>query len=82
MNYFKSNIKIIVCVVTFLIVLAAVAAVIELIFIVMNKRKEHFTSGFRQSYRPHIRNIRLTGQGYYNKIKNNTNLFFRKFGLI
>jgi hypothetical protein len=66
----------------FLIVVVVVALLIELIFTTMNKSKENFTSGFRQLYRPHIRNIRLTGQGYYNKIKNNTNLFFRKFGLI
>jgi len=44
--------------------------------------KEYFTSGFREMYRPYIRNVRLIGEKYHNQIKQNNNLFFRKFGLI
>lgn len=44
--------------------------------------KEGFTSGFRQMFRPSIRNVRLFGEKYYNLIKKNTTLFFRKFGVI
>jgi hypothetical protein len=45
-------------------------------------KKEYFTSGFREMYRPYIRNVRLIGEKYHNKIKQNNNSFFRKFGLI
>ena len=45
-------------------------------------KKEEFTSGFREMYRPYVRNVRLIGGNYYNKIKQNIQLFFRKFGLI
>jgi dolichol kinase len=77
MNYFKSNnIKIIVCVVLILIIVIAILPISR------NQKKETFTSGFRQMYRPHIRNVRLISEGYYNKIKSNTDLLFRKFGLI
>jgi hypothetical protein len=47
-----------------------------------NTNKENFTSGFRQMYRPQVRNVRLFGEKYYNKIKNNSHVIFRKFGLI
>jgi len=47
-----------------------------------NNTKENFTSGFRVMYRPHIRNIRLVGERYYNTFTNNIGLVFRKFGLI
>ena len=43
---------------------------------------EGFTSGFRVMYRPHIRNIRLIGEQYYNKFKNNMHVIFRKIGII
>jgi uncharacterized membrane protein SpoIIM required for sporulation len=75
MNYFKSNIKIIVLVLILIIILF-----MPVFF--TNKNQETFTSGFRQIYRPHVRNIRLYSEKYYNKIKNNTQLIFRKFGLI
>ena len=45
-------------------------------------KKEGFTAGFRNFYRPHLRNVRLFGSEYYNRIKNNWRIFFRKFGLI
>lgn len=47
-----------------------------------NNKKERFISGFRQMYRPKIRNIRLVSENYYNNIKNTTLIFFKKFGLI
>jgi hypothetical protein len=47
-----------------------------------NNKKENFTSGFRVMCRPHIRNIRLVGERYYNNFTNNIGLVFRKFGLI
>ena len=48
----------------------------------VDTNKEGFTSGFRQMFRPSIRNVRLFGEKYYNLIKKNTTLFFRKFGVI
>jgi hypothetical protein len=45
-------------------------------------KNEPFTTGIREMYRPYVRNIRLIGENYYNKIKQNIQLFFRKFGLI
>jgi hypothetical protein len=45
-------------------------------------KKEQFTSGFREMYRPYVRNVRLIGENYYTKIKQTIHLFFRKFGLI
>uniref|UniRef100_A0A6C0JH79 Uncharacterized protein n=1 Tax=viral metagenome TaxID=1070528 RepID=A0A6C0JH79_9ZZZZ len=79
MNYFKSIIKIIA---EFVVIFIILYVLYFLMNLDTNTNKENFTSGFRQMYRPHIRNIRLTGEGYYNKISDNTNLFFRKFGLI
>jgi len=46
------------------------------------KKQEGFTTGFRVMYRPHIRNIRLIGDKYYNNLKNNMHILFRKFGII
>lgn len=43
---------------------------------------EGFTAGFRVMYRPRIRNIRLIGEQYYNKFKNNMHVIFRKIGII
>lgn len=45
-------------------------------------KKEEFTTGFREMYRPYVRNVRLIGENYYTKIKQTIHLFFRKFGLI
>ena len=53
-----------------------------LIHISKTDSKENFTPGIREIYNPYIRNIRLFGENYYKKIKSNSNLFFRKFGLI
>jgi hypothetical protein len=74
MNYFKSNVKIIIAVVLITIVL--------ILLVKMNKNKEEFTSGFREMYRPYVRNVRLIYDNYYTRLKNNTQLIFRKFGLI
>lgn len=53
-----------------------------LIYISKIDSKENFTPGIREMYNPYIRRIRLFGENYYKKIKSNSNLFFRKFGLI
>ena len=45
-------------------------------------KKELFTTGFREMYRPYVRNVRLIGENYYTKIKQTIHLFFRKIGLI
>ena len=74
MNYFKSNVKIIIAVVLITIVL--------ILLVKMIKNKEGFTTGFREMYRPYIRNVRLIYDNYYTRVKNNTQLLFRKFGLI
>jgi hypothetical protein len=76
MNYFKLNIKIIAML--FLII----TSIVLLFLTSINENKESFTSGFREMYRPYIRNVRLIGGNYYTKVKNNTQLIFRKFGLI
>jgi hypothetical protein len=76
MNYFKSTVKII------LVLFSIIVVLLLLSLLKVNKRNEQFTSGFREMYRPHIRNVRLISDNYYNKLKTNTKLFFRKFGLI
>jgi hypothetical protein len=43
---------------------------------------EGFTAGFRQMYRPHVRNARLIVEGNYNKTKNYFTLMLKKFGII
>jgi len=45
-------------------------------------KKESFTTGLREMYRPYVRNVRLIGENYYNKTKQSVQLFFRKIGLI
>jgi len=76
MNYFKSTVKII------LVLFSIIVVLLLLSLLKVNKRNEHFTSGFREMYRPHIRNVRLISDNYYDKLKTNTKLFFRKIGLI
>lgn len=75
MNYFKSNVKIILL--FFLLITIAL-----LLLLTIKKRKESFTSGFREMYRPYVRNVRLIYDNYYTRVKNNTQLLFRKFGVI
>jgi len=73
----KTNIfKTIILIVFFIIIINL------LLHISRINNKENFTPGIREMYNPYIRNIRLFGENYYKKIKSNTNLFFRKFGLI
>jgi competence protein ComGC len=64
----------------FLMIIIFLLIVIYLNFI--NKKKEAFTSGFREMFRPIYRNVRLNIENKYTYIKKNINLFFRKFGLI
>jgi hypothetical protein len=79
MNYFKSNIKIIA---EFVVIFIILYVLYFLMNLDTNTNKENFTSGFRQMYRPQLRNARLFGEKYYNKIKSNSYVIFRKFGLI
>ena len=46
------------------------------------KTAEGFTSGFRQMYRPHVRNARLIVEGYYNKTKNYFHVLLKKLGIV
>jgi hypothetical protein len=82
MRLSSSFVILISCIVAFLIVLW----VTNINIITGNKtnitNKEGFTSGIRQMFRPSIRNIRLFFENYYNLIKKNTSLFFRKIGVI
>jgi len=48
----------------------------------IKKQNEGFTSGFRQMYRPHIRNARLVVENYYNKSKNKFHLILKKIGVV
>ena len=71
-----------------LVTLATLAIFIIFIFIFINyflkiqKQNEGFTSGFRQMYRPHIRNARLVVENYYNISKNNLHLILKKVGFM
>jgi len=52
MNYFKPSVKIILCV--FLII-----TVLLLLLQTIKKRREEFTPGFREMYRPYVRKFGL-----------------------
>jgi len=67
---------------TFLIILSIFIIYKFLQVNYFTNKKEGFTSGFRNFYRSHLRNVRLFGSEYYNRIKNSWRIFFRKFGLI
>jgi len=73
MNYFNPKIKIIIVVVLIIVLFLLVK---------MNKNKEEFTTGIRKMYRPYIRSIRSIYDNYYNKLKTNVQIIFRKFGVI
>jgi hypothetical protein len=47
-----------------------------------NNKREPFISGVREMYRPYMRDIRISGENYYNKIKDESIVKFRKIGLI
>jgi hypothetical protein len=79
MNYFKSIIKIIA---EFVVIFIILYVLYFLMNLDTNTNKENFTTGIREVYRPYIRNIRLIYDDYYNKLKTNIQLFFRKIGLI
>jgi hypothetical protein len=64
---------------------------IYVLFVIYNKKpkkyrnnnvNEGFTSGFREMYRPRVRRARLIVEGYFNKAKNNFQLFLKKFGIV
>jgi len=67
-----------------LILLITIFVIIINLLIHISKmdNKENFTPGIREIYNPYIRSVRLFGENYYKTIKSNSNLFFRKFGLI
>jgi hypothetical protein len=75
MNYFKTKIKIIIAMVLIIVI-------VFVLLVKMNKNKEGFTTGIREMYRPYLRSVRLIYDNYYNKLKTNIQLFFRKIGLI
>ena len=43
---------------------------------------ENFTPNMRKIYRPHIRQIRVYSEGFYNKTSTNISNLFRKFGIM
>ena len=43
---------------------------------------EEFTPKIRQMYRPHVRNARIIGEGFYNKYNSDISNLFRKFGIM
>jgi hypothetical protein len=51
-------------------------------FLKIKNQNDGFTSGFRQMYRPHIRNTRLVVENYYNNSKNNLHVIFKKMGFV
>jgi predicted PurR-regulated permease PerM len=62
--------------------LAIIVIIVIMIVFFLNTKNEGFTSGFRQMYRPHIRNARLTVEEHYNKTKNYFTIMLKKFGII
>ena len=74
--------KLLIYLIIFFILLYIAYIIYKFIITINDKKKENFTSGFRQMYRPHVRNIRLNIEGFYNKTKNNIEVIFRKFGFI
>jgi hypothetical protein len=79
MNYFKSIIKIIA---EFVVIFIILYVLYFLMNLDTNTNKENFTTGIREVYRPYVRNVRLIHDNYYNKLKTNIQLIFRKIGLI
>jgi hypothetical protein len=47
-----------------------------------NIKQEGFTPSLRKIYRPHIRNIRVTAEGFYKKHVSNLHNIARKFGIM
>ena len=43
---------------------------------------EPFTPYMRSCYRPHVRQMRIISEGFYNKHQNNITNLFRKFGIM
>jgi hypothetical protein len=73
--------KLVMLIVTFIVIIIIIA--IFMILVKKNiKGNEGFTSGFRQMYRPHVRNARLIVEGYYNKTKNYFHVLLKKFGIV
>jgi predicted PurR-regulated permease PerM len=79
MNYFKSIIKIIA---EFVVIFIILYVLYFLMNLDTNTNKENFTTRIREMYRPYVRNVRLIHDNYYNKLKTNIQLIFRKIGLI
>jgi len=50
-------------------------------YVVNNYISESFTPGIRKLYRPHIRNIRITSEGFYGTHKNKVQNFLKRVGL-
>jgi ABC-type amino acid transport system permease subunit len=69
-----------------MVIITIIVIIIILYMILVNKNKvsesEGFTSGFRQMYRPHIRNARLVVEGYYNKTTNYFHVILKKLGIV
>jgi hypothetical protein len=43
---------------------------------------ESFTPKIKEMYRPYVRNVRIIGEGFYNKSTSNISNLFRKFGIM
>jgi len=43
---------------------------------------EKFTPYIRKIYRPHVRNVRVYSEGFYNKTTTHISNLFRKFGIM
>jgi len=46
------------------------------------KKQEQFTPTIREYYRPVVRNVRVTSEGFYNKTSSDISNLFRKFGIM
>ena len=44
-------------------------------------KKENFTPGIRELYRPYVRNARITSEGFYGTHKNKLQNFLKRVGL-
>jgi len=65
-------------------ILLFILILLSIYFLYTNNYKynEPFTPHIRQMYRPHIRNVRIYSEGFYNKHKNNIDSLLRRFGIM
>uniref|UniRef100_A0A6C0HBT9 Uncharacterized protein n=1 Tax=viral metagenome TaxID=1070528 RepID=A0A6C0HBT9_9ZZZZ len=83
----KSNLIIFLNIFIFIVVFVFLVYLIQQLIIIKKKKsyeyenKEGFLSGFRQAYRPYIRNMRLYSKNKFKIFSGKMQTIVRKFGL-